>query len=40
MIEENRVKIKDFTDLKVWQEGHNLVVSVYETTKQFPKDEL
>lgn len=31
--------IKDFTDLKVWQEGHKLVILIYKTTKTFPKEE-
>jgi len=33
------VKIKSFTDLKVWQAGHKLVVLVYKITKSFPKEE-
>lgn len=33
-------KISTFTDLKVWQEGHALVVSIYLITKNFPKDEM
>lgn len=37
-MEENR-KIKTFTDLKVWREGHNLVILVYRITKKFPKEE-
>ena len=32
-------KIKSFTDLNVWQEGHKLVLLIYKTTKKFPKDE-
>ncbi|MBI2596656.1 four helix bundle protein [Candidatus Daviesbacteria bacterium] len=32
-------KIQSFTDLKVWQEGHILVVMVYKITKYFPKEE-
>ncbi|TSC87865.1 MAG: hypothetical protein G01um10147_368 [Microgenomates group bacterium Gr01-1014_7] len=32
-------KIQTFTDLKVWQEGHILVVMVYKITKTFPKEE-
>ncbi len=32
-------KIQSFTDLKVWQEGHILVVMVYKITKKFPKEE-
>lgn len=31
--------IKSFTDLRVWQKGHELVVDIYRTTKGFPKDE-
>ena len=33
-------RIKSFTDLKVWQEGHKLVIIIYKTTKIFPKDEI
>ncbi len=33
-------KIKSFTDLKVWEEGHKLVVLIYKVTKKFPKEEL
>lgn len=32
-------KIKSFTDLHAWQEGHKLVIMIYETTKNFPKVE-
>lgn len=32
-------KIKTFTDLIVWQEGHKLVVLVYKITTNFPKSE-
>lgn len=32
-------KIKDFTDILVWQEGHKLVIEVYRLTKEFPKEE-
>ena len=32
--------IKEFTDLKTWQESHKLVLAVYKETKKFPKDEL
>jgi len=30
-------KIREFTDLKVWQEAHKLVLPVYEQTKKFPR---
>lgn len=33
-------KVKNFTDLKVWQQGHKLVVDIYDVTKLFPRDEL
>jgi four helix bundle protein len=33
-------KIKDFKDLIVWQEGHQLVIQVYKLTKSFPREEL
>ena len=33
-------KIKAFTDLKTWQEGHKLVLMIYKITGGFPKDEL
>lgn len=32
-------KIQSFTDLNVWQEGHKLVVMIYEITKSFPRTE-
>lgn len=31
--------IKFFTELKVWQEGHSLVLDIYSATKKFPKQE-
>ena len=33
-------KITSFTQLFAWQEGHQLVLSVYKLTRDFPKDEL
>ena len=33
-------KIRSFTDLAAWKEGHTLVLMVYKITKQFPKEEL
>jgi four helix bundle protein len=32
-------KIKNFTDLLVWQNGHNLVLDIYRLTKKFPQEE-
>jgi len=39
IIDSSSTKIKSFTDLKVWQEGHQLVISIYKITKTFPKEE-
>lgn len=36
----NPVKIKSFTQLNTWQEGHKLVLMIYAITKDFPKEEL
>ncbi len=33
------MKIKNFTDLFVWNEGHQFVLSLYRLTKSFPSDE-
>jgi four helix bundle protein len=33
-------KIQSFTDLRVWKEGHNLVLEIYKITKAFPKEEM
>ena len=32
-------KIKNFTDLIVWQKAHLLVLEIYKITKLFPKEE-
>ena len=37
---ENKLQVKNFFDLKVWQEGHKLAVLVYKITKNFPKEEM
>lgn len=34
-----RSKIRNFRDLEVWQLGKNIVVAVYEATKEFPTEE-
>ena len=39
MNNKKKKKIVSFTDLIVWQEGHKLVVQIYEITKGFPKEE-
>jgi four helix bundle protein len=36
----NKSKIKSFTDLNTWKEAHKLVLMIYESTKDFPKEEL
>lgn len=33
-------KIRKFEDLRVWQKGHELVLLVYEISKQFPREEM
>ena len=33
-------KIKSFTDLNAWKEGHVLVLDIYGITKKFPKEEI
>ena len=35
-----REKIKKFTDLVAWREGHKLVLSIYKLTEEFPKCEI
>ena len=39
-MENKNTKIKSFTDLYAWQEGHKLVIMVYKATKDFPKEEM
>lgn len=33
-------KIRFFTDLDAWKEGHQLVLLIYKITKTFPKEEI
>ena len=33
-------KIKSFTDLIAWKKGHQLVISIYRTTNNFPQKEI
>ncbi len=35
----NQGKIKSFTDLNTWKESHKLVLLIYETSRDFPKEE-
>lgn len=37
---ESSHKIKSFTDLAAWEEGHKLVLMIYKITRGFPKEEL
>jgi four helix bundle protein len=32
--------MKNFRDLRVWQESHTLTLEVYRVTKKFPRDEI
>lgn len=40
MVIKNTNKIRSFTDLNSWAEGHKLVLMIYKITKSFPKEEL
>jgi four helix bundle protein len=40
MNSEERKPIRDFTDLNVWQFGHELVLFIYKINKHFPKEEI
>lgn len=35
----NEKILKSFTELRVWQRAHELVLFIYQVTKQFPVDE-
>ena len=37
--EKEIMNIINFQDLKVWQKAHNLTLSIYQVTKNFPIDE-
>ena len=36
---KNINRIRDFTDLDVWKEGHRLVLMLYKITDKFPRSE-
>lgn len=38
-MEGDKVKIRSFTDLIVWQKGHQLVLIIYQITAKFPSKE-
>jgi four helix bundle protein len=35
-----RIVMRDFTKLAFWQRSHQLTLSIYKVTKQYPKEEL
>lgn len=35
-----QTKIQSFTDLRVWREGHSLIIEIYKLTQNFPKEEM
>lgn len=39
MENEEKKKIRSFTDLDAWKEGHYLVLEIYKITREFPKEE-
>lgn len=39
-MDSTSAKIKSFTQLDVWKEGHKLAIAVYGETKAFPKEEI
>jgi four helix bundle protein len=39
MNNEEKDKIKTFTDLKAWQQSHKLVVMIYKVSEDFPNKE-
>lgn len=36
---DNKTKIKSFTDLIAWKEAHKLVLQIYQETNSFPNEE-
>lgn len=39
-MESEKSKIKSFTDLNAWREGHKLVLAIYKISEGFPKKEV
>ncbi|MFZ6015063.1 MAG: four helix bundle protein [Patescibacteria group bacterium] len=39
-MDQKEIKIKNFTDLYAWRSGHEIVLSIYKLTKNYPKEEL
>ena len=40
MTADGKEKINSFRQLYAWQESHKLTLLIYETTKEFPKEEI
>jgi len=38
-VEDSRVMLKNYKELKVWQKSYQLCVEIYGVTKRFPKEE-
>lgn len=38
-MDSENTKIRSFTDLNAWKNGHELVLDIYRFTKKFPKEE-
>jgi four helix bundle protein len=38
--EKEKIVIKTFQDLQVWQKAHTLTLDIYQITKQYPKEEI
>jgi len=39
-MEDKKPKIKSFTDLNAWKEGHKLVLAIYKISEKFPEKEM
>lgn len=39
-MENNKTKIKSFTDLTAWKEAHKLALTIYKITDEFPVKEI
>jgi len=40
VLRADKVPMKDFRELKVWEKGHRMTLAVYRATATFPRDEL
>lgn len=34
------MEVRNFYDLEAWKKSHDLVIEIYRTTKDFPKEEM